>query len=110
MTLTECTDRLQQLQSELQAARTAQAMYQSHASEAYALAAEQMRDGPRSAYTAYGVRCKDQARSWGMRSGELMVEIAALESGRASLAAPVVLNAEQCAAVDDTAGLCGVAA
>jgi predicted YcjX-like family ATPase len=104
MTPTERADRLAQLKQELQKAQQAQSLYQGQASEAYALAAEQVREQTRHAYTAYGVRCKAQALSWGRRCGELMCEIAAIEGWPAALAAPVALSAEQCAAVDDTMG------
>lgn len=106
----ERADRLEQLKLELAQAQQAVSLYQAQATEAYALAAEQEREQSRSAYTAYGVRSKDQARSWGLRVSELKIEIAALENGRAALAVPIVLGAAQCAAVDDTAGICGAPA
>jgi len=107
---TEREDRLAQLKEELARARQAHTLYLSNATEAYALAAEQTREQPRSAYTAYGVRCKSQALTWGRRIGELMVEIADLERGRAADVAPVSLSNEQCAAVDDTHNFRAVAA
>lgn len=109
MTLTERTDRLQELQAELQAARTAQAMYQANATEAYALAADYNPGTANMAYTKYAVRSKGQALIWGRRAAELASEIAALEKPAAA-AADVDLTAAQCAAVDETFGFVRVAA
>lgn len=108
MTLTERTDRLQQLRDELKAAQEAQAMYQANATEAYALAADHRPGTANMAYTKYAVRCKGQAMVWARRVGELLCEIAALE--KPACFAPVELSAEQCAAVDDTHNFCAVAA
>lgn len=104
MTITERADRLAQLREELAKAEQAHSLYQSNAAEGYALAADHQPGPSHTAYTRYAVRCKGQALVWGSRCGELMVEIAALQAGPASLAAPVVLTAEQCAAVDETIG------
>ena len=101
MTITERADRLAQLREELAKAQQAHSLYQSNATEGYALAADHQPGPTHTAYTRYAVRCKGQALVWGQRCGELLVEIRELEKPAAA-AVPFEVSAEQCAAVDDT--------
>lgn len=111
MVPTELSDRLEQLRAELAENARAWAIASSGATLEYALAAE---CGPCSvAYSAHMRRASAHCRaefSRRMRDAELRTEIAALESGPAAVAAPVVLSGEQMAGMDDTHNFCGVAA
>lgn len=109
MHITERADRLEQLRAELQSARTAQAMYQSYSTEAYALAAEHQPGASHAAYTSYAVRTRGMAMTWSRRAAELTLQIYELEQPGAERA-PVSLTAEQLAAVDDTHNFRAVAA
>lgn len=100
---------IEELKKQLAQAQQAQAQYDAQATEAYALAAEQQPGVNHSSYVSYAVRCRGQAMVWGRRVGELLCEIKAIEQP-ATAASRFELSAAQLAAVDDTAGLCGVAA
>ena len=102
---TERADRLQQLKEELNAARRAVADYDALAIEAKALAAERLTEYGRFAMTSQHIRYRGQAMAWQRRVMELTNEIAALESGPAAVAVPVVLSDDEVRGMDEMAGV-----
>lgn len=102
---TERTDRLLELQAELAQARKSVADYDALSIEAKDLAAEQLTDIGRYSCTSAQIRYRGQAMAWQRRVQELVNQIAALESGPAALAAPVVLSADEVRGMDEMAGV-----
>lgn len=94
------TTRLAQAREDLSAARAARAHAQSARDEARAMEAEQEIPQRRMQYAMHAVSARMAMNEADKDIARLTAEIAALEAER-----PVVLTAEQMAAVDDTAGL-----
>ena len=91
--------RLAQAHEDLSAARAARAHAQAARDEARAMEAEQERPQDRTRYALRAVSARMAIDAADKDIARLTAEIASLE------APPVVLTAEQCLAVDDTAGL-----
>ena len=94
------TTRLAQAREELAAFRTTRAHYEARRAEARALEAEQERPQDRMRFALRAVDARMVIEMADKEIARLVAEIARLEAEQ-----PVVLTAEQLAAVDDTAGL-----
>ena len=97
MTLTERTDRLEQLKLELAAAEKARDYYNQVANEARDQSYEERAPQARDAFMSHAMKLRAQATRYANSVYEITKEIAALEG-----AATVVLTSEQCAAMDET--------